>query len=342
MARGWKSVDKTVRQQEFDERTREGVSYIDPAIAQYRLVDGDNCIRLVPPLADDPLGDQWGFNIWVHFINGYFVCPRTFDRRAHCSICAAATQMRREDPELAKQMTGSCRTLIWVLDCNKVAQGELRLWPAPVTLVNSFLKLAKNRRTGELISIEDPEVGRAIFFEKTGSRLQTRYDSIVLDDSPFPLNPDLVNDLRYFEEILVLNEEAELEAAVNAFLVEEGASAGDTPSQSGTANRVGRQAPEGGWDRGEQGPPPESTPEDAPPPDTGRGRTRPGSTVPQAGIQGVKFGRTRSASGTEEHTSPAPKNDTQSLEAVQARIKQRLAGMRTDASQGVAEDDVPF
>lgn len=342
MTRGWKSVHKDTRQREFDERTREGVSYIDPAVSQYRVIDGDNCVRLVPPLADDPLGDQWGFNVWVHFINGYFVCPRTFDRRAHCHICAAATQMRREDPELAKQMTGSCRTLIWVLDCNKIAGGELRVWPAPVTLVNSFLKLAKNRRTGELISIEDPEVGRAIFFEKTGSRLQTRYDSIVLDDSPFPLDPALVDDLKYFEEILVLNEAAELEAAVHNFLVEEGASAGGTPGQLPPAGKVQRQAPEGGWDRGEQGPLADTASEDAPPPDIGRGRTRPGSTPPtQSGTQGVKFGRTGRASGTEEDTSVEPRNDTQSLEAVQARIKQRLAGMKTDASQGTG-DDVPF
>lgn len=256
--------------------------------------------------------------------------------------------MRREDPDLAKQMTGSCRTLIWVLDCNKVADGELRLWPAPVTLVNSFLKLAKNRRTGELISIEDPEVGRAIFFEKSGTRLQTRYDSIVLDDGPFPLNPDLVNDLKYFEEILVLNTADELEVAVNAFLVEEGAaSAGNVPGQSGTANRVGRQTQEGGWDRDVQGPPSDRQPEDAPPPDAGRGRTRPGNAVqPESGTQGLKFGRTGRTSGEEQHTSAEPRNDAQAprddaqnLAAVQARIKQRLAGMRSGTSQ---EDDVPF
>lgn len=336
MTRGWKSVDKTARQQEFDERTREGVSYIDPAVPQYRLVDGDNCVRLVPPLADDPLGDQWGFNVWVHFINGYFVCPRTFDKRSHCPICAAAMQMRREDPELAKQMTGSCRTLVWVLDCNKVQSGELRLWPAPVTLINSFLKLAKNRRTGELISIEDPEVGRAIFFEKTGTRLQTRYDSIVLDDSPFPLDPALVNDLKYFEEILVLHEEAELEAAVRNFLVEEGATAGDTSGQSDTAARAQRHSQEGAQA--------ESEPAEAPPPDTEQGRVRPGSVEKSpAGTQGLKFGRTERTSGEEQHTTGAPKNDAQSLAEVQARIKKKLAGVRVSASQEAGnEDDAPF
>jgi len=322
--RGWKRLDPEGRKQEFEERTREGVSYIDPSVPQFRVQDGDNCVRLVPPLGDEPLGDQWGFNIWVHFLNGYHICPRTFDKNASCAICTAASQMRREDPDLAKKMSGSPRTLLWILDCNRVAQGELKLWPAPVTLINSFLKLAKNRRTGALISIEGPDEGRAIFFEKTGSRLQTRYDSISLDDAPFPLDPALVNDMRYFEEVLVLSTNAEMEAAVENFLNSEGAGDEPIPENRGTAHRVA--------DEVDPPPPPQNQ-------EGGGGRVRPGSARTAGG--GVSFARK-----TGGDTAGADGGDKQLLTDVRSRIKKRLQGItspeETEQPPAGQEDDVPF
>lgn len=325
--RRWKSAAPDARQQAFDERTRDGVSYIDASVPQFRPQDGENCVRLVPPLDGDSLGDQWGFNVWVHFINGYFVCPRSFDRSAICGICAGALQMRREDPDLAKQMTGALRTLIWILDCNRAAAGELKIWPAPTTLINSFLKLGRNRRTGELISIEDPEVGRAIFFEKTGTGLQTRYDSIALDEVAFPLDAGLLAELKYFEEVLILNTTEEIEAGVQAFLASEGAAAGDgsTPggTAAGTASRVrqGQSQPDGWVATGQpRGVPEDNVPIDSPAPIQG-GRVRPGA-APQAQAAEGRFNRSAKPSETAQE-----KDDQQILQDVQERIKQRLAGM---------------
>lgn len=235
--------------------------------------------------------------------------------------------MRREDPDLAKQMAGALRTLVWILDCNRVAAGELKIWPAPTTLINSFLKLGRNRRTGELISIEDPEVGRAIFFEKTGSGLQTRYDSIALDEVAFPLEVGLLAELKYFEEILILSTTEEIEAGVQAFLASEGAAAGDGSTSggtaAGTANRVHQgQSQPGGWSATGQSRdvPEDDVPIDSPAPTQG-GRVRPGA-APQAQATEGRF--TRSAKPSEES---AQKDDQQTLQDVQERIKQRLAGM---------------
>lgn len=336
-ARGWKVVSPEDRRKEFDERTREGVSYIDPAIPQFKPQDGDNCIRIVPPLADDPLGDQWGFNIWVHFINGYYICPRTIDKKAACVVCLGASEMRREDPELAKEMTGMCRTLVWILDCNRVPEGELKIWPAPVTLINSFLKLAKNRRTGEVISIEGPETGRAIFFEKTGTRLQTRYDSIQLDDHPFPLNPQLLNDLKYFEEILLWSEQAEMERALDEFLVSEGTRGEEGSGRDQTARGEATRH----YDQ--------SKGIDSPPPADSQKRTRPGADQGE-----VKFNRLDRGEAQVPASQRQPQDQqqastaaetlscgTQDLKAVQERIKKKLAGIR-DGDRPATEDDVPY
>ena len=75
----------------------------------------------------------------------------------------------------------------------------------------NFLGLAKNRRTGELIALEDPEEGVPIFFTKTGQGINTRYTSIEIEKEPFPLDDDLAEDLELFEDMLIVPSSKELQ-----------------------------------------------------------------------------------------------------------------------------------
>lgn len=225
---GFRQVDREERRKAFDERTRSGVDYLKTDLAQFTPKDGDNCIRIVPCLGTDPWYPDrvgtWGLDCRVVFLagHGYFVVEiGKGGKTPHTAKFAdLEREVRKHDPEEARQFRGSRRTVMFVLDLNagEVSKESLKIWPAPATLVDDFVRASKNKRTGELIEIEHPEHGRPIFFERVGSGRTTKYQGVQVDQEALPLEQWMADVLPHFEDILVIRAEDDADSAIASYL----------------------------------------------------------------------------------------------------------------------------
>jgi hypothetical protein len=225
---GFRQVDRDERRKAFDERTRSGVDYLKTDLAQFNPKDGDNCIRIVPCLGTDPWYPDkvgtWGLDCRVVFLagHGYFVVEVGKGGKTPLSNLFAELEreVRKQDPEEARQFRGSRRTVMFMLDLNlgEISQESLKIWPAAATLVDDFVRASKNKRTGELIEIEHPEHGRPIFFERVGSGRSTKYQGVQVDQEALPLDQWMAEKLPHFEDILVIKSVEDAEQAIASYL----------------------------------------------------------------------------------------------------------------------------
>ena len=264
MARRFKTMTDDERDREYSQRLERGLPFIQSELPQFRPRDGENFIRIVPPLEDDPLAGAWGVDLITHYIegHGWLLSPKSLDASEHDPVDDLIRELRKIDPELEDMVKTSRKTVMHVLDFNADERvGVLKLWGAPPTLVDDFVKAAKDKRSGRTHSLEDPDNGLPLSFDKTGTSLQTRYSAVQLERDPFPLPDWVLDDVEYFEDVLVVEEPDDMAKIIDKIL--DGAQSGGGRSRRGGRGR--------GRDRDER---PERDEDDAPPPRRGRGRGR--------------------------------------------------------------------
>lgn len=234
MARKWKTMTDDEREREYNQRLERGLPFIKSDLPQYRPRDGENFIRILPPIADDKITDAWGANLICHYIEGqgWVLSPKTLDQTNHDPIDDLIRELRKIDPDLEDMVQTSRKVGMHILDFNADEKyGVLKLWAAPTTLVDDFVKAAKDKRTGRTYSLDDPENGFPLSFDKSGTGLQTRYGGVQLDRDPFPLDEELLDDVEYWEDILVVYSDAEFEKIIESILA---------GAESGGGRRHGR------------------------------------------------------------------------------------------------------
>lgn len=198
----FRKVSGREREKEVRSRSQRGLGYCKSDLPVFVPIDGDNQIRILPCLSDDPNADLWGMTVWTYFIqNRVYLSPRTFDENLRDPISEYFFELRDKDPDAAKAYRGVKRNLMFILDFNEEVEGELKIWAAPPTLIDSFINLSKNRGTGELIPLEDPDEGRIIYFTKSGTGVNTKYDGVQIADV-YPIEAELAKRLDYFADIL--------------------------------------------------------------------------------------------------------------------------------------------
>jgi len=207
----FKTADAKQRERAVSDRTARGLQFLNPEMGFETFVaqDGDNSIRIVPPLSDDKDGKLWGIDVYAYYVNGRsFLSPRTFDPNATDPFKDMYDKLKQEDPEAAKAFKGSKRSLTFVLDM--MDDEKLKIFSAPPTVIDEILKVSKNRRTGELIPVEDPKDGRIIFFNKSGQGIQTRYGAFSLDTESCVLDDSIADQLVHFRDLLIVPTAEEL------------------------------------------------------------------------------------------------------------------------------------
>ena len=238
---GFKRATAQERESEARKRTVSGIGYVSSDIPIFKPVDGDNQIRIVPPLANDADASLWGLEVWTYFINNRsWLSSKTFDSQAEDPIMSHFFDIREDNPEESQKFKGNKRYLMFLLDLNH-DEPELKLWAAPPTLVDEFLGLAKNRRTGELIALEDPDEGCIIYFTKTGQGIGTRYTGIELDKEPYTLDDDLAEELELFSDMLIVPSSKELQKVLEVAM--NGGNDEDDDDEEETPKRRSRPAP---------------------------------------------------------------------------------------------------
>ena len=199
---GFKRATARERENAVKQRSQAGLAYFNAGMEIFVPKDGDNQIRIVPPLAEDKHATLWGLEAWVYYFNTrHYLSSKTLDEGAWDPILDHFYEVRMRDPKEASTFAGVRRHLMFILDLNE-ADPILKFWAAPPSLVDDFIRLSKNRRTGALIPLEDPDQGRAIFFTKTGTGQNTSYSGVELDSASLPIEDELADDLVTFESAL--------------------------------------------------------------------------------------------------------------------------------------------
>ena len=211
----FKTATSKEREQEIKKRSTRGLSYVKGNLETFTPVDGDNAIRIVPPLASDKYASLWGVEIWTYFLgNRVYVSSTTFDKHPNDPVAEHFFKVRQTDEQEASKYRGTRRHLMYVMDMNDADNPQLKIWAAPPTLVDEFIGLSKDPRSGKLVPLEDPEQGRVIFFTRTGQGINTKYTRVQLDSEASPLDEKLADDLEEFENLIEVASEDELRAAV--------------------------------------------------------------------------------------------------------------------------------
>ena len=193
-----------------------GVGFLNDGvdIKMFRPHDGENIIRIVPPVVEDNENvDCFGLIVWRGWVGGRSIIdPRVFDKNARNPLFEAMQMLNDRGIE-ADTLKSVPRVLVFIIDYTKDDRGsDLMLWDAPQQVIKniidvSLIRTGKNK--GEYIVIEDPDEGHIVFFDKTGKDVQTKYSGFTIDENTIPLPDDIV--VPRFEDIINVLPEEELD-----------------------------------------------------------------------------------------------------------------------------------
>lgn len=155
----------------------------------FKPAEGDNHLRVLPPTWED--AEHFGLDIFVHYGIGSddaaYLSLRKMKNIA-CPLDEELVRAQREgNEELTKDLRCTKRCLVWVIDRNNEDKGPL-LWSMPWTVDKEFSSKCRNKRTGATYNIDDPEEGYDVYFTRTGTKRNTKYEGFDIDRDPSPLH----------------------------------------------------------------------------------------------------------------------------------------------------------
>jgi len=188
--------------------------------------EGDHVIDIIPYLDDDDIF-QYKLEVLVHQRigpdEGNYICPKTFDSKANCALCDLRSMAQAEDNEAMADLLRPRERVIYNIVCydnNKEEDKGVQVWEASGYLAeDNFQAAAKKRQKGGVsskISFADPDDGRTISFERTGSGVGTRYIGFVMEERDEPISDDILDEAYILEDLIdipsdeVLQEQADI------------------------------------------------------------------------------------------------------------------------------------
>lgn len=184
--RGTEAWKKRAEQSGYNNR-----SIVKGDITQYRPKDGDNLIRILPPTFDD--AEHYGYELWVR----YGIGP---DQDSFLDLNKMLGQpdpieeermeaMQDNDKDYADKLQSKKRVGVYLIDRDEEDKG-IQFWSMPWTMDADITTLAVDKRTGEVLDIDDPEDGYDIEFTKTGKGIKTQYGGLGIARKSSPLDND--------------------------------------------------------------------------------------------------------------------------------------------------------
>ncbi|MCK5642275.1 MAG: hypothetical protein KAJ19_15825 [Gammaproteobacteria bacterium] len=177
---------------DFDKIFNDNVNMFTPN-------DGDNLIRPLPPTWEE--AEHFGYDIYVHYgvgsDNSAYLCPKKMLNKP-CPICEESKKAEREgDAEYAKEISAKQRVAFFLLDRDNEDKGAL-MWSAPWGFDKDVCKISVDKRSGEVLELDNPEEGYDIEFERTGKGIGTKYEGIKIARRDSELDND--EALEFVEE----------------------------------------------------------------------------------------------------------------------------------------------
>lgn len=183
------------RSAESVEKRAQGSSdrdhFLKDEFAKYSPADGDNLIRILPPTWDD--AQHHGLDIHVHYgigpDKGAFLSLNKHKGEADPIYEERLQAQNDGDDEYAKELRPNTRTLVWVIDRDKEEDGP-KLWAMPFGVDKEISIRCKDKKSGEVLYIDDPDDGYDVEFTKTGSGKKTKYEGIQISRRSSPISDD--------------------------------------------------------------------------------------------------------------------------------------------------------
>ena len=178
--------------------------YIKPQYKKYKVRDGKNLIRVLPPTWEN--ARHYGYDVYINYGIGA-------DNQAYLSLSKMKNEKdplaeaRREaeqegNEKVAKALKPNQRILIWVIDRQDEAEGP-QLWAAPFTFDKALANISMDEDTKEITLIDDPSDGCDVRFYKEGTGLLTKYDASKMKLIAAPLSEDEKQENEWLDFITV-------------------------------------------------------------------------------------------------------------------------------------------
>jgi hypothetical protein len=272
MAFTFKPRDQAVIDKKETQQANDLVSFIREEYKIYKVRKGENLIRILPQDAKWERED-YGETVFVHFGIGpdsaSVLCNTRMGGGACCICEARAKAERAGDDRLANDLRITKRVVVWILD-RKAQDDEPTLWSMPWTVDKDITKASKDRMTGRTYTIEHPDEGYDIYFDKDGEGLATKYTGFQMARSPTRVPESALNFVSENPVLATLNQRSNEEVqAIFQGVVSQGRGGrdNDRPRDGGRPDRT---------------PPRDDTPPPASEHDYGGGRDHPNAERPAA------------------------------------------------------------
>ena len=172
-------------------------------IDTFKPQDGDNLIRILPPLDEDEV-QFGGIVLWTYYLNGAtYISPTVFDKTVDCPVMAKYKKWKGVDDDKAALFKPSKRIGAYILDFNEdTKNGKLKFWFAPDSLISAILDRCRMRSSSALIAVDDATDGRLVYFKRTGEGRMTRYGAEQIEPEPHAISEELADRVMPYRQLL--------------------------------------------------------------------------------------------------------------------------------------------
>ena len=263
---GYNYVRRTYEQTEkrANTSTKDFDSFLRDDIKTFKPNDGENTIRILPPGWDNP--EHYGIEVHVHYGIGpdeqAYLCAEKHGK-GPCCICDARVKAQRdgEDEEYVNSLKPTKRGLFYLVDRAHEKDGVVA-WASPWSVDTGITKVSVDKKSREVLAIDDPEEGYDVEFDKRGKGIGTKYEGIAISRRPSPLGKDEWLDFALdnpLPDILVFHDQAHIEKVFGGGSARRGdgdRDRGDSrnrDSDRGSRDRDDRDSGRGRGDAGDDG-----------------------------------------------------------------------------------------
>lgn len=163
-------------------------SFIKGDFKKYKIRDGKNVIRVLPPTWEKP--KHYAFTIFLNYKIG--ADNQTFLSLSEMKgekdpLAEARKEAQRDgDKEMAKALNPQKRSLMWIIDRLDEDEGP-QLFDCPFGVDTDFVNLSIDEDTKEVIYFDDPDTGADIRFYREPGKPYPKYPAAkmkILAESP--------------------------------------------------------------------------------------------------------------------------------------------------------------
>lgn len=193
----------------------QGRPYLDPSYELMVTKDGDNSIRIVPPIEARELG-MFGLDLFLHRNVGpnreVFLCLKNMWGE-YCPRCAKQTpelwEKAKENSEEGKAAKAEAvsyfpeyKILTWVIDRSDNVD-QLKLFPMPKSIAEEILTQSNRKDTQVMLDVAHPREGRDIYFTRYKDKDFTKYKGIQIGERATPLPAWAAEQRKRLDEVLI-------------------------------------------------------------------------------------------------------------------------------------------